>query len=50
MTCRAASVARLLHVTPLGPADWIVIAGFALVPAVIGQGIKVIRGRNGAPF
>jgi Ca2+-transporting ATPase len=39
-------LASLLHVTPLGGADWAVIVGFALVPAVVGQGIKLVRGRR----
>jgi Ca2+-transporting ATPase len=39
-------LASLLHVTPLGRVDWMVIVGFALVPAVVGQGIKLVRGRR----
>jgi Ca2+-transporting ATPase len=37
-------LAGLLHLTPLGRADWIVIAGLGLAPAVLGQGIKLVRG------
>jgi Ca2+-transporting ATPase len=41
-------LASLLHLTPLGRTDWIVIAGFGLAPAVIGQGMKLARGRRRA--
>jgi Ca2+-transporting ATPase len=37
-------LARVLHLTPLDPADWFVILGMAAVPAVVGQGLKLVRG------
>jgi Ca2+-transporting ATPase len=37
-------LARVLHLTPLDPVDWAVIMAMASVPAVIGQGIKLVRG------
>jgi P-type Ca2+ transporter type 2C len=37
-------LAALLHVTPLGAADWIVIISLALVPAVLGQAVHFVQG------
>jgi Ca2+-transporting ATPase len=39
-------LASLLHVTPLGAADWIVIILLALMPAVVGQAVQLIRSRR----
>jgi Ca2+-transporting ATPase len=36
-------LAKLLHLTSLATMDWIVIVALALAPAVIGQGVKLIR-------
>ncbi|HYN10924.1 MAG TPA: cation-translocating P-type ATPase [Vicinamibacterales bacterium] len=41
-------LAALLHLTPLGAADWIVIVTLALLPAVIGQSVKLVRSRQNA--
>ena len=35
-------LATLLHLTPLSATDWIVIGSLAAVPAVIGQGVKLV--------
>lgn len=39
-------LARLLGVQPLALADWAVVAGLALVPAVVGQALKLGRSRG----
>jgi Ca2+-transporting ATPase len=39
-------LAGLLHVTPLGTADWVVIVSLALMPAVVGQAVQFIRSRS----
>ncbi|MGE5833273.1 MAG: cation-translocating P-type ATPase [Acidobacteriota bacterium] len=39
-------LATLLHLTSLATTDWIVIVALALAPAVIGQGLKVLRPRG----
>ncbi len=39
-------LARVLRVTPLDTTDWIVITVLALVPAVLGQGVKFVRSRR----
>ena len=43
-------LARILGTRPLGPAEWLVALAFAIVPAVVGQGIRVwaSRGHSGA--
>jgi Ca2+-transporting ATPase len=38
-------LADLLQLTPLGTTEWLVCAGGAIAPAVIGQTVAVIRGR-----
>ncbi len=38
-----APLSRALHVTPLSTADWLVVGGLGLVPAVVGQTIKSLR-------
>jgi len=37
-------LAHLLHLVPLGIGDWLLVGGLALVPAVVGQALKVVRG------
>jgi len=37
------ALAQLLHLVPLGVDDWLVVGGLALVPAVVGQALKVAR-------
>jgi Ca2+-transporting ATPase len=37
------ALARLLHLVPLGGGDWLLVGGLALVPAVVGQALKVAR-------
>jgi P-type Ca2+ transporter type 2C len=39
-----APLARTLHVAPLGPIDWLVVVALGAAPAVIGQGLKLLRG------
>ena len=39
-----APLARVLHLSPLDPIDWFVILAMAAVPAVVGQGLKLMRG------
>ena len=34
---------RLLNVTPLDARQWLVVVGFALLPALAGQGLKIWR-------
>jgi Ca2+-transporting ATPase len=36
-------LARTLVVTPLGISEWLVVAGLSAVPAIVGQGLKVLR-------
>jgi Ca2+-transporting ATPase len=43
MTVLVAPVARLLHVTPLGGGEWMVVLALAAVPAALGQAIKTRR-------
>jgi len=38
-------LSRVLHVTPLGGADWLVIVALSSIPAVVGQGVKWFRQR-----
>ncbi len=40
-------VATLLQLAPLTAGDWMLVAGLALLPAVVGQALKVVRGRSG---
>jgi Ca2+-transporting ATPase len=37
------ALAHLLHLVPLGAGDWLLVGGLALVPAVVGQALKVAR-------
>ena len=37
------ALAHLLHLVPLGIGDWLLVGGLALVPAVVGQALKVVR-------
>ena len=37
------ALGHLLHLVPLGIGDWLLVGGLALVPAVIGQALKVVR-------
>ena len=39
-------LARLLHLTPLGAFDWVVVISLAAVPAVVGQVIRLGSGRH----
>ena len=36
-------LARLLGVAPLDARSWLIVISFAAVPAVVGQGIKLVR-------
>lgn len=36
-------LARVLHTTPLGLKDWLVVAAAAAVPVLVGQGVKMVR-------
>ena len=36
-------LARLLRLVPLGPADWLIIVPLALLPAIVGQLLKLRR-------
>lgn len=38
-----APLARVLGVVPLDRRDWLMIGAFAVVPAIVGQGIKLVR-------
>ena len=42
------ALAHLLHLVPLSVGDWLLVGGLALVPAVVGQALKVARRRKGA--
>ena len=37
------ALARLLHLVPLNAGDWLLVGGLALIPAVVGQALKVAR-------
>lgn len=37
------ALAQLLRLVPLSAADWALVLGLALVPAVVGQTVKVAR-------
>jgi Ca2+-transporting ATPase len=37
------ALAHLLHLVPLDAGDWLLVGGLALVPAVVGQALKVVR-------
>ncbi len=39
-------LARVLRTEPLDPWDWVVVASFSVVPAVVGQVLNVVRGRR----
>ena len=39
-------LARLLHLTPLGAFDWVVVVSLAAIPAVVGQMIRLGSGRH----
>jgi P-type Ca2+ transporter type 2C len=39
-----APLARVLGTVPLEPGDWVVVVALALVPAVAGQGVRLVRG------
>lgn len=39
----SATLRDVLHVVPLDAAEWMITAGCALAPAVIGQVIKILR-------
>ena len=38
---------RLLRIMPLDLREWLVVAGCAALPGVVGQAIKIIRARPG---
>jgi len=40
------ALAQILRTRPLTPREWIVAIGFAVVPAVVGQALKLWRGRR----
>jgi len=42
------ALSRALHVMPLSPVDWLVVAALGLVPAVAGQTIKLARAAGSA--
>jgi Ca2+-transporting ATPase len=37
---------RILGLAPLDQRDWLIVIAFALVPAVVGQGIKLVQRRS----
>jgi Ca2+-transporting ATPase len=37
---------RVLHTTPLGPGDWLMIVSLSLVPGIIGQTVRMCRARR----
>jgi len=39
-------LARTLHVAPLAPGDWLLVAALGAVPAAVGQGLKLLRARR----
>jgi Ca2+-transporting ATPase len=39
---------RVLHLVPLSPTDWLVVAALGLVPAVVGQTVKSVRAAHPA--
>jgi len=39
-------LARTLHVAPLAPGDWLLVAALGAVPAAVGQGLKFLRARR----
>jgi hypothetical protein len=44
---RVLPLAAVLDVVPLAPRDWLLVAPFALAPAVIGQALKVLMRTGG---
>ena len=42
------ALAHLLHLVPLSVGDWLLVGGLSLVPAVVGQALKVARRRQRA--
>ena len=40
------ALAQILRTRPLTPGEWLVALGFAVVPAVVGQALKLWRGRR----
>jgi len=40
---------RVLGVTPLGVRDWLLVVACSAMPALVGQAIKLIRGRPASP-
>jgi Ca2+-transporting ATPase len=50
LTVELQSLAGVLRTHSLGPSDWLVIAGLALVPALVGQTIKTIVVAQGRFF
>jgi magnesium-transporting ATPase (P-type) len=42
------AMAQLLRLVPLSTADWALVLALALVPAVVGQTVKVVRTRTRA--
>jgi Ca2+-transporting ATPase len=43
-----APLSRVLHLVPLSPTDWLVVAALGLVPAVVGQTLKSVRAAHPA--
>ncbi len=43
LTLKLEPLARVLRVEPIGGEGWLVVIGFALIPALAGQLIKTIR-------
>ena len=45
------ALARLLHLVPLHGSDWLLVCALSLVPAIVGQAVKIAyqwRRGNGA--
>jgi hypothetical protein len=40
-------LADVLRTVPLGLADWLVVAGLSLMPAVVGQVLDSLQARRG---
>ena len=49
LTVEWAPLRLVLHLSPLGAADWLVVMALALSPAVVGQLLKAIGARRGPP-
>jgi len=46
LAVHAAPLRRVLGVTPLGVREWLLVAACSAVPALVGQAIKLVRGRR----